>query len=553
MAHAVRWKDVLLAAAVFSLASLVYTFPLITAPAHANRLDSPDALLNSWIISWNVRQLRADPLHLFDANIFFPEKGTLAYSENLVTGALIAAPVAALTNYANANANPNPIVAFNTVLLVAFVLTGVATFVLAYDLTGDRLASILAGVLFAFAPYRFAHIPHLQLQLAFGIPLSLLFIRRLVMSTASTASTASTSTTSGTSAIYAAVGFALSAALTFGSSVYYAVFVASVAPLVALTEIYWLPRRRRLAAIGRLFLAGAGAIVLTLPLALPYLDKLQGGTVRSLEAASSYSAGVTEYVSSFSRVHAFLPKAAEPLFPGFVALGLAAAALIGVSPEGTRKRCWALVGVIGVVLSAGPALGLFSFLYRIAAPYRALRVPSRAGVLLLLAVAVLAALGLTLVRKKAFRWALVAIAAVECMAAPLPLRLDVPTYPPIYIDVEALAEPGALVELPLPPPERFQDNALFVYRSIYHRRELVNGYSGFVPRSYRRAHRLLMRRNFTRGLESMWQDGVRFVLVHEGRLGPRMLRQIQQARDSGALVMVSERAPDRLYAIAALR
>ena len=541
MAHAVRWKDVLLATAVFSLASLVYTFPLITAPAHANRLDSPDALLNSWILSWNVHQLWTDPLHLFDANIFFPEKGTLAYSENLVTGALIAAPVAALTDYAYANAKPNPIAAFNTVLLVAFVLTGVATFVLAYDLTGDRLASILAGVLFAFAPYRFAHIPHLQLQLAFGIPLSLLFIRRLVMSTAST------------SARYAGAGFALSAVLTFGSSVYYAVFVASVAPLVALTEIYWLPRRRRLAAIGRLFLAGAGAIVLTLPLALPYLDKLQGGTVRSLEAASSFSAGVTEYVSSFSRVHAFLPKAAEPLFPGFVALGLAAAALIGASREGTRKWCWALVGVTGVALSAGPALGLFSFLYHIAAPYRALRVPSRAGVLLLLAVAVLAACGLTLIRKKAFRWALVTIAAVECMAAPLPLRLDVPSYPPIYRDVEALAEPGALVELPLPPPERFQDNALSVYRSIYHRRELVNGYSGFVPQSYRRAHRLLMRRNFTRGLETMRRDGVRFVLAHEGRLGPRMLRQIRKARDSGVLVMVSERAPDRLYAIAASR
>ena len=77
----------------------------------------------------------------------------------------------------------------------------------------------------------------------------------------------------------------------------------------------------------------------------------------------------------------------------------------------------------------------------------------------MLAVAVLAALGLTLVRKKAFRWALVAIAAVECVAAPIPLRFDVPTYPPIYIDVETLAEPGALVELPLPPPERFQENA----------------------------------------------------------------------------------------------
>jgi hypothetical protein len=51
------------------------------------------------------------------------------------------------------------------------------------------------------------------------------------------------------------------------------------------------------------------------------------------------------------------------------------------------------------------------------------------------------------------------------------------------------------------------------------------------------------------------QDGVRFVLAHEGRLGPRMLRKIHQAEDSGVLVLVSERATDRaidrLYAIAA--
>lgn len=528
MPHALRWKDVLLAAVVFSLASLVYTFPLVTAPTRANRLDSPDALLNSWIVSWNIHQLTSDPLQLFDTNIFFPETGTLAYSENLVTGALVAAPVAAVSD--------NPIALFNTVLLAAFVLTGVATFALAYDVTGDRLASLLAGTLFAFAPYRFAHIPHLQLQLAFGIPLSLFFLRRLIHGGAATTTAAG-------------IGFALTAALTFGSSVYYAVFVASVTPIIVLTEMYWLERGQRARAIGRLAIASVAGVVVTLPLALPYIGKLQGGTVRSLEAASGFSAGVSEYVSSFSRVHAFLPKAAEPLFPGFVAVGLAVAALIGVSGQGTRKWCWTLVGVTGVALSAGPALGLFSLLYRVAAPYRALRVPSRAGVLLLLAVAVLAALGLTLIRKKAFRYALVAVAAIECVAAPLPLRLDVPDYPPIYEEVEALVEDGALVELPLPPPERFQDNALAVYRSIHHRRKLVNGYSGFIPESYRRAHRLLMRRNFARGLEAMRRDGVRFVLAHEGRLGPRMLRQIRQARDGGALVMVAERATDRLYAI----
>lgn len=526
MPHVVRWKDVLLATAVFSLACAVYTFPLVTAPTRANRLDSPDALLNSWIISWNLHQLRHDPGQLYDTNIFFPETGTLAYSENLVTGALIAAPVALF--------NDNPIALFNTVLFGAFVLTGVATFVLAYDLTGDRLAAMLAGLVFAFAPYRFAHIPHLQLQLAFGIPLSLFLIRHVVV---------------GAKPRAAAFGFALSAALTFGSSVYYTVFVATVAPLIALTELAHLDRSKRGAGAVRLALAGAGAVALTLPLAIPYLDKFRGGTVRSLAAASNFSAGWTEYVSSFSWAHGWLPKAAEPLFPGFVALGLAAVALVVRSADAGRKWCWLAVGLIGGALSFGPPLGLFSLLYQIATPYRALRVPSRAGVILLLAVAILAAIGLSRLRSRGLRRALVALAAIECMAAPLPLRFDEPSYPPIYEDVEALRGPGALVELPLPPPERFQDNAIFVYRSISHRRELVNGYSGFIPQSYRRAYRVLMRRNLERGLAAMKDQGVGFVLAHEGRLGPRMQRQIDAARESGTLVLIAERPPDRLYAI----
>lgn len=530
MPHAVRWKDVLVAAAIFSLASLVYTYPLVTAPTRANRLDSPDALLNSWIVSWNLHRLPTNPLDLYDANIFFPEENALAYSENLVTGALLAAPVALFDD--------DPVLSFNIVLVGAFVLTGVATFVLALDVTGNRLASILAGLLFAFAPYRFAHIPHLQLQLAFGIPLGLFFVRRLAM---------------GVTPVLAVVGFASTAALTFGSSVYYAVFVATVAPLVALVELYHQDWPERRVAVMRLSLAAAAAILLTLPLAFPYLDKLHGGTVRSLEAASNFSAGWLEYASSFSRVHGFLPKASEPLFPGFVALGLAAAALATRVHASARKWCWFAVGAVGVAISLGPPLGLFSVLYRVAAPYRALRVPSRAGVLFLLAVAILAAIGLALVRRRAVRTALVAVAAVECLAAPLPLRFDLPSYPAIYKDVEALTAPGALVELPLPPPQRFQDNAIFVYRSIHHRRDLVNGYSGFVPRSYRRAYRLLMRRDFERGLMRMREDGVRFVLAHEGRLGPRLRRQITNAIDSGTLVLLSEEPGDRdrLYAIAA--
>ena len=522
-------RELLAATGIFVLASLVFTFPLATALGRANRLDSPDALLNGFIVSWNLEQLRNDPLHLFDANIFFPEKGALAYSENLLTASLIAAPVALVSD--------NPILLVNVALLAGFVFSALATFALAFELTHDRLAAYLAGILFAFAPYRFAHLPHLQLQLAFGIPLSFVFLRFIV---------------AGTRRVYATFGFALTAFLTFGSSVYYTVYVASAVPIVALTELYWVPKEKRRSAFGRLLVGGVLATLVVTPLVLPYLDKLQSGRVRSLQAATEFSAGLPEYLSSFSWLHAFLPKANEPLFPGFIAIALAATALLTAARERERKWCWVAVGLLGVALSLGPSLGLFTFLYNVATPYRALRVPSRAGVLFLLAVALLAAIGLTRLtqmKRPGLRWTLVLVAALECFAAPLGLRMDAPSYPAIYRHVETLPEPGAMVELPLPPPERFQDNAIFVYRSIFHRRQIVNGYSGFAPPSYGLAYRQLMRRDFLRGLRAMESQGVRYVLAHEARLGPRMKRQVRKAQDSGLLGLVAEESSDRLYAI----
>lgn len=516
---------------LFLTLALVYTYPLGLAPAEANRLDSPDALLNAWIVSWDLRQLASDPWHLFDANIFHPEKGALAYSENLVTAALLAAPVRVVSD--------NPILLYNAALLLGFAATGLATYRLALRGTGCRLAAVLAGVLFAFAPYRWAHLPHLQLEIAFGLPLGLYFTERLAEGGRETR----------TGRARSAAGLALALVLTFGSSVYTFVYLLTVLPIVAVGLLVGSsrPRRHALAGLGAGLAAGA---VLTLPLALPYLEKLRGGTERSLAAAATFSASPVDYLASFSAVHGFLPKTSEPLFPGFAALALAALALVSRRVPARTKWIWAGVAAAGIALSLGPRLGVFTLLYEWLPPYRALRVPSRAGVLFLLAVAVLAAHGLARLRggraRKA-RVALLALAAAECFAGPLPLSMEPPEIPPIYEAVRRLDGEGALVELPLPPPRRFQDNAAYVYRSTVHWRPLVNGYSGFVPETYRRSHRRLMRGELAAGLREMSRAGLRFVLAHESRLGPRMRRQIDEARRTGALSLIEEDGTDRLY------
>jgi hypothetical protein len=54
--------------------------------------DLGDPLFSIWRLSWVAHQLPRDPLHLFDANIFFPELRTLAYSDAMLVPALLAAP-----------------------------------------------------------------------------------------------------------------------------------------------------------------------------------------------------------------------------------------------------------------------------------------------------------------------------------------------------------------------------------------------------------------------------------------------------------------------------
>src|SRR5678815_4242349 len=57
--------------------------------------DLGDPLFSIWRIGWVNHQLFADPRHLFDANIFYPERLTLTFSYPIVLPALMAAPLLA--------------------------------------------------------------------------------------------------------------------------------------------------------------------------------------------------------------------------------------------------------------------------------------------------------------------------------------------------------------------------------------------------------------------------------------------------------------------------
>src|SRR5262245_12371975 len=101
---------------LFATLAVAHTWPLATAPAELSRNDNADTGLNEWTIAWVAHELPRDPLHLFDADIFYPDRNTLAYSEHLFVPAMMGAPLLEL--------GASPVLTYNVLLLAGLTLTG---------------------------------------------------------------------------------------------------------------------------------------------------------------------------------------------------------------------------------------------------------------------------------------------------------------------------------------------------------------------------------------------------------------------------------------------
>src|SRR5258707_11890417 len=105
-------------AAVFVAAALltaVFTYPIAFKLGHVGRVDNGDGQLSIWNVAWVARTLLAEPGRVFDANIFYPHTGTLAYSEANLGAGVLAIPAYWLTGNAYA--------AHNFAVLMAFLLS----------------------------------------------------------------------------------------------------------------------------------------------------------------------------------------------------------------------------------------------------------------------------------------------------------------------------------------------------------------------------------------------------------------------------------------------
>src|SRR4029450_536857 len=70
------------------------------------------------------------------------------------------------------------VVVYNLLVLSGFVLSGLGAFLLVRELTGSSAAGIVGGMIYAFAPFRFDHLIHLEMLWAQWIPMAMWMLHR---------------------------------------------------------------------------------------------------------------------------------------------------------------------------------------------------------------------------------------------------------------------------------------------------------------------------------------------------------------------------------------
>jgi hypothetical protein len=488
-----------LSAPVIVLAVVVSTWPQAVRLASVN--DFGDPLLNSWALAWVAHALVSAPGHGFDANIFYPERRTLAYSEALLAPGVLLAPLAWL--------GADPIAVHNLLLLLGDVLSGLAVYALVRRLTRHDGAALVAGVIFAIYPYRIEEYPKVQLQLLIGWPLALLAAHQLL----------ERASTRG------AVAFAAAVALQAYSCMYYGVMGVAFVSVVIGLSIVMTPAARRGPAMRQLVAAAIAAAVLVAPLAFEYRAASLVVGERHVDEAVNGSAIVSDYLRAHPENAAYgddnHPGQGERrLFPGYAAPLLTIAAFL--PPIDFVTIPYALGGLAAFDLSLGLNMPGYRWLFDHLAPLRAVRVPARFGMFVGLALSVLAGFGVVRTCRGRSRSTQIAIAAIAIALVTFESRMrlqtfvDLPDRAPAVYAWLATAPRGVVCEYPVGPLEGRSgpQDATYMYYSARHWQPLVNGYSGFTPPSYAALVDALGGFPDDRAIRYLHDRGVRYLLVH---------------------------------------
>ena len=474
-----------------------------------------DPFLSIWRLGWIAHALQTAPSQLFNANIFYPARDTLAFSDATLLEGVLATPLLWL--------GAPPVLVYNLLLLAGFIGSGVAMFVLARHLTGSLVPALVAAAVFTMLPYRTEHVMHLELQWMMFVPLTWWALHRLVER--------------------GSWGWGVLAGLFFWlqvlACIYYGVFLAitlvvfvpallvASPRIVASTRDGAAPRNTVSGALPGLAVALVVAALLTLPFALPYRAAAQDVGGRAMDDIARYSAMPVNYISTSALSWMWgwtADRWGGPelrLFPGLTALILAALAW--------TRRPRSLVIVYGLITAFAVefSFGLNGPGYRSLIEHvnalQGFRSLARFAAIASCSLSVLVAYGMqALLSRRVTQvhrsWLIVALATLliaDYANHPINLTPGDPVSPPDAYKMLRRAEAGAVLELPLPRLDRLPGNEpLYEAWSLWHWKPLINGYSGYYPRDYLDTVFRMQTFPDADSIARLRAHNVRYVIVH---------------------------------------
>jgi hypothetical protein len=478
------WRQHAAAALVFVALSIGITWPLARnlgrAAAHPG-----DPYITIWILDWDWWATLHQPLSLFHANTFYPAKYSLAFSENLYGLAVLLFPLRMF--------GVSAIAAQNIALILGFGFSGFAAYLLGRRLTGSWVGGLAAGVFYAFVPFRFIHLPHVQH--VWGGWLPLLLVALLAYADRPTRRRA---------AAFAAV-FAINGL----TNIHYLFFGALAS---AITAVLLLPRR----AWRELALATAGAMLILAPFLYPYAAVANlYGMQRTSEEVARFSAVPADWWPGHAQ-----PEPERRLSAGVLAYVVALAAFFLArkqKPQLMLALLWIAIGFLG---SLGLNFVFHEFLFGGVPGFRAVRVPARWAVIAYIGMAILIALATGAIGRWN-RWAasVVPIAlAIALWQAPIRWYLLDPKPNDVYPWL-ATQRVRAIAEVPMDSIASDYESML---RATVHHQKMVNGISGFAPPLRTRLSEMSNAAEIGDDfVDTLRQNGVELVIVHADLLGGR--------------------------------
>jgi len=444
--------------------------------------------VDNWIFYWNnwwLGKAIQEGLPWFETSyLFYPTKTSLVAHSNSFLSSLLALPLEWLAG---------PIAAYNMVFLSGLWIGAMGMFLLLYEMTHRISAALLAGFVFAFAPYHLTQLlAHAHLGSIHWWPFFALFLSRLTRKRRLVDALAA--------GVFASLtvwsGFQLGLLLAVWTGLYV---------LLRLLRTIWSDDESPVSPLQLMALIGLTAGVALL-LSAPIIVPVAKARSSLANAAASFSESTIKQTDLLAyllppRRHPLVGSYVVDLYARFVANKVASPylgytvvglALLSVVTRQKGAGFWFLATVFSMVLAAGSMLRVNGVLYpHVRLPYSAIdsvfpissiRAPDRYNLLVVFSLAVSCGLGGAYLAEKR-RWLLVPLGLLICLEfLPIPLPTwELPSASPFFDEMAQDRDSYGVVDYPMSYPLAKR----WLYYQTIHEKPSVDGHvSRYTPDTY---------------------------------------------------------------------